>query len=98
MNFDLVRADDAGTDAEVLGFDVKALLDLGGELWKSRTPGDDLDICLRPAETAKGLRRMNAMAADEYGRWYLREREREREGNVVEGGGEGASNIDVHQM
>jgi hypothetical protein len=63
--FDFVRAEDA--DGDVLGLEGKAFLDLTGELWKSRTPGDDLDICLRPAETANGLRRMNAISAD--GRW-----------------------------
>lgn len=38
--------------------------DLMGELWKNRTPADDLDICLRPVETANGLRRMNAISVD----------------------------------
>jgi hypothetical protein len=33
--------------------------DLSGELWRRRTVSDDLDICLSPAETANGLRRMN---------------------------------------
>lgn len=58
--FDLLRAD----DGEVVDLDVK-VFDLTGELWKSRTLGDDLVICLRPAETAKGLRRMKAMPADD---------------------------------
>ena len=33
--------------------------DLSGEVWNRRTVGDDFDICLSPAETANGLRRMN---------------------------------------
>jgi hypothetical protein len=45
-------------------FELKNALNLTGELWNSRVPGDDLDICLRPAETANGLRRMNAMSAE----------------------------------
>ncbi len=55
--FGLLRADDAG----VVDFDLKNVFDLTGESWKRRMPGDDLVICLRPAETANGLRRMNAM-------------------------------------
>ncbi len=57
----LLRADDAG----VVGFELKNVFRLTGELWKSRIPGDDLEICLRPGETASGLRRMKAMAADD---------------------------------
>lgn len=64
----MARAGGVDSDAEMGGFDEKEVFGLMGELWKSRTLGDDLDICLRPAETAKGLRRMNAMSVDEYGR------------------------------
>lgn len=53
----MLRADAAG----VVDLELKKVFDLTGELWKRRMAGDDLVICLRPAETAKGLRRMNAM-------------------------------------
>jgi hypothetical protein len=58
--FDLVMADDAGVVEVVL----KKLFDLTGELWKNRMAGDDLVMGLRPAETAKGLRRTKAMSAE----------------------------------
>jgi hypothetical protein len=82
---DLLRADDAGVAVD---FEVKKVLDLTGELWKSRTPDEDLDICFRPAETANGLRRMNAMPAEDGSVDELIEPEeeenRQREVGVVE--------------
>ncbi len=64
----------------MVDFELKNALDLTGELWKRRMPGDDLLICLRPAETANGLRRMKAMLqmmddrfVDDSMRWWERE-------------------------
>ena len=55
---DLLSAVDAG----VVDLEMRNVFDLAGVLWNSRTLGDDRDICLRPAETANGLRRTNAIS------------------------------------
>lgn len=60
MPFDLKDFVEVGAE----DFEVKKEFDLRGELWKSRTVGDDFEICLRPEETAKGLLRTNAIVVD----------------------------------